>query len=141
MTNLLQGLIGTCYNWFFDIDFNDLKDNSEFNDSEKKEVAQILQEKTYNQKQFEALLEMSIDLFVNSKNLEIGSILHLERDLTDKFNLYKINLKYGNDIFGSLPIIYSKAIAIEMDLDNVQLFAQVTYIKQGRVCIIIENII
>lgn len=74
-------------------------------------------------------------------DLDVGSILTLERDLTDKFNLYKIDLKYENNIVGSLPINYSKALAIEMDLNNVNLLVEVMYIKEDRASIIIENII
>ena len=127
-------------NWFFNIDFNSLKKNTNFNDSEKKEVIQILQEKNYNQKQFETILERHIEVQINSKELNITSILHLERDLTDKFNLYKIDLKYENNIVGTLPIHYSKAIAIEMDLNNIKLLAKVKEIKEDKVSIIIEKI-
>lgn len=126
-------------NWFFNIDFNDLMNNSNFSDSEKKEIVQILEEKNYNQMQFETLLEKSIELSLNSEELDIGSILHLERDLTDKFNLYKIDLKYIGDVIGSLPINYSKALSIEMDLNNVELFAEVLDINGNMVSIIIEN--
>lgn len=126
-------------NWFFNIDFNDLKNNPNFNDFEKKEVIQILQEKNYNQKQFEKLLGKSIDVPIKSNGLDVGSILLLERDLTDKFNLYKIDLKYGDNIVGSLPISYSKALAIEMDLNNVNLLAKVKNIKDGVASIIIET--
>lgn len=126
-------------NWFFNIEYIHLKNNPNFNGSEKKEVIQILQEKNYNQKQFDELLEKSIDVSINSNELDVGSILYLERDLTDNFNLYKIDLKYENNIVGSLPINYSKALAIEMDLNNVKLFAIVKNIKDGRVTIIIEK--
>ena len=71
--------------------------------------------------------------------MDVGSILLLERDLTDKFNLYKIDLKYGDNIVGSLPISYSKALAIEMDLNNVNLLAKVKNIKDGVASIIIET--
>ena len=127
-------------NWFFNIDFNNLKNNTNFNDSEKKELIQILQEKNYNQKQFETILERHIEVQINSNELNITSILHLERDLTDKFNLYKIDLKYENNIVGTLPIHYSKAIAIEMDLNNIRLLAKVKEIKEDKVSIIIEKI-
>ena len=73
--------------------------------------------------------------------MDVGSILLLERDLTDKFNLYKIDLKYGDNVVGSLPINYSKALAIEMDLNNVNLIAKVKDIKEDRVSIIIETLI
>ena len=126
-------------NWFFNINFDNLKKNPNFNDYEKKEVSQILQEKNYNQKQFEALLEIPIDVHINSNELNNGSILNLERDLTDKFNLYKIDLIYGNNIVGSLPINYSKTLAIEIDLNNVQLLAEVKDIKEDAVSIIIKN--
>ena len=116
-----------------------MKNNQNFNDFEKKEVIQILQEKNYNQKQFEELLGKSIDVPIKLNGLDVGSILHLERDLTDKFNLYKIDLKYENNIVGTLPIHYSKAIAIEMDLNNVNLLAKVRNIKDDRVSIIIEK--
>ena len=122
-------------NWFFNIHFNDLKNNPNFNDFEKKEVIQILQEKNYNQKQFEELLGKSIDVPIKSNGLDVGSILLLERDLTDKFNLYKIDLKYGDNIIGNLPINYSKALAIEMDLNNVNLIAKVNEIKEDSVSI------
>lgn len=125
-------------NWFFNINFNDLKNNPNFNDSEKKEVIQILQEKNYNQKQFAVLLGKSIDVPIKSSKLDVGSILHLERDLTDKFNLYKIDLKYKNNIIGSLPINYSKVLAIEIDLNNVNLIAKVKEIKDDKISIIIE---
>ena len=128
-------------NWFFNIDFNNLKYNPNFNDSEKKEVIQILQEKNYNQKQFEELLGESIDIPINSNELNVGSILSLERDLTDKFNLYKIDLIHHDNIVGSLPINYSKSLAIEIDLNNVNLLAKVKDIKENNVSIIIENII
>lgn len=126
------------YDWFFNIDFENLKNNPNFNDSEKKEVIQILQEKNYNQKQYEAFLERFIDVHINTDNLDIGSILHFERDLTDKFNLYKIDLRYGNNIVGSLPLNYSKALAIEMDLNNTNLLAEVIEIKENKVSIIIK---
>lgn len=126
-------------NWIFNIDFNDLKDNPNFTDSEKKEIVQILQENNYNQKQVDELLGILIKVPLNSEELEIGSILHLKRDLTDKFNLYKINLNYGDEVIGSLPINYSKALAIEMDLNNVHLFAEVVDINGNIVSIIIEN--
>lgn len=125
-------------NWFFNIDFDDLKNNSNFTDSEKKEVVQILQEKNYNQIQFEAFLEMKFRVPLISENLDIGSILLLERDLTDELNLYKINLKYENNIVGSLPITYSKALAIEMDLNNVNLMAEVVDIGDDGVNIIVD---
>ena len=128
-------------NWFFNIDFNDLKNNPNFNDSEKKQIVQILQEKNYNQKHFEELLGILIGLPLNYEELEIGSILLLERDLTDNLNLYKIDLKYENSIIGSLPITYSKFLAIEMDLNEVKLFAKVVDIKEDNVIIIIENIL
>ena len=126
-------------NWFFNIDFNDLKNNSNFTDSEKKEIVQILQEKDYNHKQFDDLLGILIEVPLNSEGLEIGSILRFERDLTDNLNLYKIDLKYENNVIGSLPIVYSKAIAIEMDLNNVKLFAEVVDIEEDNVVIITEN--
>ena len=126
-------------NWFFNIDFNDLKNNSNFTDSEKKEIVQILQEKDYNHKQFDDLLGILIEVPLNSEGLEIGSILRFERDLTDNLNLYKIDLKYENKVIGSLPIVYSKAIAIEMDLNNVKLFAEVVDIEEDNVVIITEN--
>jgi len=125
-------------NWFFNIDFNDLKNNQKFTDSEKKEIVQILQEKDYNHKQFEDLLGILIEVPLNSEKLEIGSILSLERDLTDYFNLYKIDLKYENNIIGSLPIAYSKFLAIEMDLNKVNLFAEVVDIEEDNVIIIID---
>lgn len=125
-------------NWFFNIDFNDLKNNPNFTDSEKKEVVQILNEKNYNQKQFEVLLEMDIVVPLNSENLNIGSILHLERDFIDELNLYKIDLKFENNIVGSLPITYSKALAIEMDLNNVNLIAEVVDIEKNMVNIIVD---
>ena len=128
-------------NWFFNIDFNDLENNQNFNDFEKKEVIQILQEKNFNQKQFEELLGKSIEVPIKSNGLDVGSLLLLERDLNDKFNLYKIDLKYENDIVGSLPINYSKALAIEMDLNNVNLIAKVKDIKKYRASIIIETLI
>lgn len=128
-------------NWFFNIDFNDLKNNPNFTDSEKKEIVQILQEKDYNHKQFEDLMGILIEVPLNSEELEIGSILRFERDLTDNLNLYKIDLKYENKVIGSLPIVYSKAIAIEMDLNNVKLFAEVVDIEEDNVIIIIRNII
>ena len=128
-------------NWFFNIDFNDLENNQNFNDFEKKEVIQILQEKNFNQKQFEELLGKSIEVPIKSNGLDVGSLLLLERDLNDKFNLYKIDLKYENDIVGSLPINYSKALAIEMDLNNVNLIAKVKDIKKDRASIIIETLI
>lgn len=128
-------------NWFFNIDFNDLKNNPNFTDSEKKEIVQILQEKDYNHKQFEDLMGILIEVPLNSEELEIGSILRFERDLTDNLNLYKIDLKYKNNVIGSLPIVYSKAIAIEMDLNNVKLFAEVVDIEEDNVIIIIRNII
>lgn len=126
-------------NWFFNIDFNDLKNNPNFTDSEKKEIVQILQEKDYNHKQFEDLMGILIEVPLNSEELEIGTILQLERDLTDNLNLYKIDLKYENNVIGSLPIVYSKAIAIEMDLNNVKLFAEVVDIEEDNVVIITEN--
>ena len=128
------------YEWFFNIDFNNLKNNPNFNDFEKKEVIQILQEKNYNQKRFEALLEKSIEVHINSNELNIGSIVFLERDLSDKFNLYKINLKYKNTIVGSLPINYSKALAIEIDLNNVNLLAEIESIEGDMVSITINTI-
>lgn len=128
-------------NWFFNIDFNDLKNNPNFTDSEKKEIVQILQEKDYNHKQFEDLMGILIEVPLNSEELEFGSILRFERDLTDNLNLYKIDLKYKNNVIGSLPIVYSKAIAIEMDLNNVKLFAEVVDIEEDNVIIIIRNII
>ena len=127
-------------NWFFNIDFNNLKSNPNFNDSEKKEVIQILQEKNYNQKQFDELLEKSIDLPINSNEINVGSILLLKRDLTDKFNLYKIDLIHDNNNIGSLPINYSKALAIEIDLNNIKLLAEVKDIKKDKVSIIIKKI-
>ena len=126
------------YDWFFNIDFDNLKNNPNFNDSEKKEVIRILQEKNYNQKQFETLLGRFIEVQINTDNLYPGSILHLERDLTDKFNLYKIDLKYENNIVGSLPINYSKALAIEMDLNNVKIIGVVREIKENVVNIILK---
>lgn len=126
-------------NWFFNIDFNDLKNDPNFTDSEKKEIVQILQEKDYNHTQFEDLLGILIGVSLNSEELEIGTILQLERDLADKLNLYKIDLKYENRIIGSLPIIYSKSLAIEMDLNNVNLSAEVVDIDGNDVILIIEN--
>ena len=126
--------------WFFNIDFYELKNNPKFNESEKKEVIRILQEKNYNQKQFETVLEKSIEVSINSNELNVGSILLLERDLADKFNPYKIDLKYENNIVGSLPINYSKALAIEMDLNNVNLLAEIIDIKENKASIIIEII-
>lgn len=123
-------------NWFFNIDFNNLKNNPNFNYSEKKEVIQILQEKNFNQKQLDTILEKPIEISINTNELYVGSILLLERDLTDKYNLYKINLKYKNNIVGSLPINYSKALAIEIDLNNVNLLAEVIDIKDNRANII-----
>ncbi|MBE6497312.1 MAG: DEAD/DEAH box helicase [Methanobrevibacter sp.] len=125
--------------WFFNIDFDNLINNPNFNDSEKKEIIQILQEKNYNQKQFDTFLGSDIEVHINTDNLDIGSILHLERDLTNKFNLYKIDLKYGNSIIGSLPINYSKALAIEMDLNNVKLIAEVKEIDSWNTSIILKK--
>jgi len=124
---------------FFNIDFDNLINNPNFNDSEKKEIIQILQEKNYNQKQFDTFLGSDIEVHINTDNLDIGSILHLERDLTNKFNLYKIDLKYGNSIIGSLPINYSKALAIEMDLNNVKLIAEVKEIDSWNTSIILKK--
>lgn len=126
------------YDWLFNIDFDNLKDNPNFNDSEKKEVIQILQEKNYNQKHFETFLGRFIDVQINTDNLYIGSILHLERNLTDKFNLYKIDLKYENNIVGNLPINYSKALAIEIDLNNINLLAEVKEIKDNGANVILK---
>ena len=72
--------------------------------------------------------------------LSVGSILYLERDLTDKFNVYKIDLKYENSIVGSLPINYSKALAIEIDLNNANFIAEVKYIQKDRMCIFFKKI-
>ena len=126
------------HDWFFNIDFDNLKDNPNFNDSEKKEVIQILQEKNYNQKQFETFLGRFIEVQINTDNLFVGSILHLERNLTDKFNLYKIDLKYENNIVGNLPINYSKALAIEIDLNNINLLAEVKEIKDNGANVILK---
>ena len=126
-------------NWFSNIDLIDLINNTNFNDTEKKEIIQILQEKHYNKKPFEDLLENFIDIPMDSKELDIGSVLHLKRDLTDKFNLYKINMKYENNIVGTLPINYSKVLAIEMDMNNVKLIAEVIDIKGETASIIIKN--
>lgn len=92
-----------------------------------------------NHTQFEDLLGILIGVSLNSEELEIGTILQLERDLADKLNLYKIDLKYENRIIGSLPIIYSKSLAIEMDLNNVNLSAEVVDIDGNDVILIIEN--
>ena len=124
---------------FLIFDFNNLKDNPNFNDYEKKEVIQILQEKNYNQKQFETLLKKSIEVPIKSNDLNIGSILLLKRDLNDKFNLYKTDLIHENNIVGSLPINYSKSLAIEIDLNNVKLLAEVKDIKKDKVSIIIKK--
>ena len=70
-------------------------------------------------------MEKYINVSIRSNELHIGSILHLELDLTDKINLYKIDLKYENDIVGSLPINYSKVLIIEIDLNNINLLAEV----------------
>jgi len=53
--------------------------------------------------------------------------------------LYKIDLKYGNSIIGSLPINYSKALAIEMDLNNVKLIAEVKEIDSWNTSIILKK--
>lgn len=58
-----------------------------------------------------------------------------------KTNKNTINdLKHENPIVGSLPINYSKALAIEMDLNNVNLLTEVKEIKENGLNIIIKNL-
>ena len=52
--------------------------------------------------------------------------------------MYKIDLKYENNIVGNLPINYSKALAIEIDLNNINLLAEVKEIKDNGANVILK---
>ena len=56
-----------------------------------------------------------------------------------KTNKNTINdLKHENPIVGSLPINYSKALAIEIDLNNINLLAEVKEIKDNGANVILK---
>ena len=67
-----------------------------------------------------------------SKKLKIGDILTLKRDFDNKYDVYAIKIMYKAHRLGFVPKKLARIIAVEMDLNNIDLEVEVIKIQKNE---------
>ncbi len=112
--------------WFSSLELNDLK-NYEFLDYQIRNILDTSNNLASKRKPLFKYDTVKFDINIKDDNTEYfdkikkGDKLSIERDINDKYNMYRINLKYDNFVIGKIPSEFSKFLAIGLDTNQLNI--------------------